>query len=119
MNERVELPEPIETYFAAVNAGRDAKAVVSTFEDGAVIKDAGREIRGTDAIERWVRHDIFDVHARLEIIRVTRDAGRTVVTTKIDGTFDKKGLPDPLIMDNVFELKGGKISSLEITFAAA
>jgi hypothetical protein len=46
---------------------------------------------------------------------VAQVGGRTLVTVKIDGTFDKTGLPDPLLMDHVFEIRDGKIASLEVT----
>lgn len=37
-----------------------------------------------------------------------------MVTCKIDGDYDKTGLPDPLFLDFKFRLRGDKIVRLEI-----
>jgi len=34
--------------------------------------------------------------------------GQTIVTVNIDGTFDRTGLPDPLLMDHCFTVVGAK-----------
>jgi hypothetical protein len=45
----------------------------------------------------------------LDVIEVAEGAGQTIVTVKIDGTFDRTGLPDPLLMDHCFTLAADKI----------
>src|SRR6266478_7000052 len=108
MTTKFTLPQPIEHYVRTVNAG-DADAFFALFADDAVVRDVNREIRGLDAIKKWARTDIFAVQARFEVTNVSEKDGRTIVTVKIDGTFDKKGLPDPLLMDHAFVISGGKI----------
>ena len=46
---KTKLPNAIETYIRAVNAG-DAATLQSTFADDAVVKDVDREFRGDPAI---------------------------------------------------------------------
>jgi len=45
-------------------------------------------------------------------MKVVEREGQTIVTVKIDGTFDRTGLPDPLVMDLCFTIAGGKIAAL-------
>jgi hypothetical protein len=115
---KTKLPPTVEKYIQAVNAG-DAEALQSTFARDAVVKDVDREIRGIDAIRRWASHDIFGVHASLEVRKVVERDGETTVTVKIDGTFPRKGLPDPLLMDHTFKIAGGEIATLIVRFTPA
>ena len=75
-----------------------------------------RELRGLDAITDWARTDIFGAHVHFDVLDVTERQGRTIVTVKIDGTFDRTGLPDPLVMNHEFKVAEGKITELRIGF---
>lgn len=115
---KTKLPPEVDKYIEAVNAG-DAQALQSSFARDAVVKDVEREIRGIEAITRWASHDILAVEARFEVRKVVERDGETTVTVKIDGTFDRKGLPDPLLMDHTFKIAGGKIAALIVRFTPA
>jgi hypothetical protein len=108
---QMKLPKPVETYVRTINA-RDAVAFQSSFAADAVVKDVGREIRGLAAIEEWARREIFGVNVTLEVMNAVERDGQIIVTVKIDGTFDRTGLPDPLLMDHCFTVAGDKIVSL-------
>jgi len=43
--------------------------------------------------------------------------GEIVVTVNCDGTFDKTGLPDPLLLDHHFTLAGDKIAAFRSRLA--
>jgi hypothetical protein len=116
MKKELELPRPIEEYLRTVNTD-DVEGFPSSFADDAVVQDLDRRIRGIGAIDAWARRDIFGVRARFDVVRVWENEGRTVLTVRIDGTFDRKGLPDPLLMDHTFAVAGGKITELTVTFA--
>ena len=116
MKKEIKLPRPVETYIRAVNA-RDADALQSIFSHDAVVKDVGREFRGIAAIKEWADHEIFAVNVRLDVMEVIERDGQTIVTVKIDGTFDRTGLPDPLLMDHCFTIAGGKIVALTCRLA--
>ena len=109
------LPEPVANYVRAVNAGA-TDAFRASFADDAVVVDVNRELRGLDAITAWAGADIFGAHVHFDVLNVTERQGRTIVTVKIDGTFDRTGLPDPLVMDHEFKLAEGKIAELRIGF---
>ncbi len=111
MKKEMQLPKPVETYIRAINA-HNADALQSSFTQDAVVKDVGREFRGTAAIKEWANREIFAVHVTLEVMDVTERDGQTIVTVKIDGTFDRTGLPDPLLMDHCFTVAGDKIAAL-------
>ena len=76
------------------------------------MNDAGREIRGIATIKEWVDHEIFAVNVTLDVVEGVERDGQTIVTVKIDGTFDRTGLPDPLVMEHCFTIAGDKIASL-------
>ena|ERR1041385_7670019 len=116
MEKKLKLPKPVETYIRAINA-RDPNAFQSSFAADAVVKDVGREIRGIAAIKEWADHEIFAVNVTLDVMDVVERDGQTIVTVKIDGTFDRTGLPDPLLMDHCFTIAGDKIASLTCRLA--
>jgi ketosteroid isomerase-like protein len=106
----------VETYVRAINA-RDADALLSSFAHDAVVRDVGREIRGLAAIKEWADHEMFAVNVTLEVKEVVERDGQTIVTVKIDGTFDRTGLPDSLVMDHCFTVAGDKIETLTCRLA--
>ena len=88
----------------------------ASFTDDAIVVDVNRELRGLDAITAWASTDIFGAHVHFDVLDVTERQGRTIVRVKIDGTFDRTGLPDPLVMNQEFKLAEGKIAELRIGF---
>lgn len=116
MKKETKLPNPVETYIRAINA-HDAEAFQSSFASDAVVKDVGREIRGIAAIKEWGEREIFAVNVTLEVMEIAERGGQTIVTVKVDGTFDRTGLPDPLVMDHCFTIAGDKIAALTCRLA--
>ena len=112
---KLNLPEPVANYVRAVNAGTTDGFRVSFAED-AVVVDVNRELSGLDAIWDWASADIFGAHVHFDVLNVTERQGRTIVRVKIDGTFDRTGLPDPLVMNHEFKVAEGKITELRIGF---
>ena len=115
-NKETRLPQPIATFIRAVNE-HDADAFLSCFSNDAVVTDVGREFRGAAAIKEWCDREIFDVNVTLDVIGVAERDGQTVVTVKVDGIFDKTGLPDPLLLNHHFTLNGGKIAAFSSRLA--
>jgi hypothetical protein len=52
----------------------------------------------------------------VDVLNGAERQGRTIVTLKVDGTFDRTGLPDPLVMNQEFKVADGKITELRIGF---
>ena len=113
--KELNLPGPIASYLRAVNTGAKEECPAS-FAGDAVVVDVNRELRGLDAITAWAAADIFAAHVHFDVLDVTERLGRTIVRVKIDGTFDRTGLPDPLVMNHEFTVAEGKIAELRIGF---
>ena len=111
----LSLPGPVAKYVRAVNAGAPDEFRAS-FANDAVVVDVNRELSGLDAITDWAGADIFGAHVHFDVLNVTELQGRTIVRLKIDGTFDRTGLPDPLVMNHEFKVGQGKITELRIGF---
>lgn len=110
------LPRTVSAYIRATNAG-DAAAFITCFTDGAVVDDAGREFRGIDSIRAWSEREIFAPRVTLQVLGVTDLEGETMVTTKVDGNFDRTGLPDPVVINHHFQLEADQISRLTCRLA--
>ena len=106
---------PIASYLKAVNSGAK-DTFPATFADDAVVVDVNRELRGLEAITAWAGTDIFGAHVHFDVLDVTDRPGRIIVRVQIDGTFDRTGLPDPLVMNHEFAVAEGKITTLRIGF---
>jgi DNA-binding MarR family transcriptional regulator len=65
----------------------------------------------------WSLTEIFDARVTLEGIDVADRDGETVISAKVDGNFDRTGLPDPLFLDHYITVEGDKIVGLTCRLA--
>jgi ketosteroid isomerase-like protein len=105
-----------DNYVRSINRG-DAAAYISLFAADAVVDDGGREFRGVDAIRKWSESDIFAVHVSLEVLDESQRDGDVVLTTRVDGDFDRTGLPDPVVIVHRLAVEGEKITRLTCRLA--
>lgn len=105
----------IADHFRAINAF-DLEAIVATFAEDAYVNDNRREIRGIDAIRRWVAKEMVGNKVTVEVREVIDHHGDTIVRGAYDGEYDKRDLPEELILTNYFSVRDGKIVSLAIIF---
>jgi ketosteroid isomerase-like protein len=108
-----QTPTVITAHINAVNAF-DTDAVMATFAPDALMHDNGREFRGTEAIRALVATEIVGAHVTMTVTETAFVSGVYVVRASYDGDFDKKGLPDPLILTNYVVLHDDLISALFI-----
>jgi uncharacterized protein (TIGR03067 family) len=111
-----DLSELATDFIRMVNEN-DPNGFVAMFEDDAIVDDAGRIIRGRDAIRQWAAHDIYAASVTLDALDVNEYECGITITAKIDGTFDRKGLPDPLVMTFDIALRCGEIARLTCRLA--
>jgi hypothetical protein len=78
------------------------------------VNDARREIKGIDAIRRWVTTEMVGDRVTMEPIEVIDHYGDTIVRSRYDGTYDKTNLPGELGMSDYFSVREGKIVSLTV-----
>ena len=107
------LPPVIAAYVKASNAA-DTAAFLGVFTDDALVNDVQREFWGKAAIGKWAEREIFGAKVTMEVVRAVDHYGDLIVTAKLDGDYDKTGLPDPLLLTFYFTLRGDKITKLII-----
>ena len=113
MTTVTQLSGVVAEHIRAVN-DFDTDAIVATFADDGYVNDARREIRGIDAIRRWVNKEMVGDSVTIEPVEVLDHYGDTIVRGRYDGTYDKTNLPGELIMSNYFSVRDGKIVSLVV-----
>jgi hypothetical protein len=105
----VQLPKGIDEYFAA-DRSSSADSVADCFTESAVVKDEGNAYAGREAIRRWKAESSRKYEYTVEPFSVVTEAGRTVVTSHLVGSFPGS----PVDLRYFFALEGDKIAELEI-----
>jgi hypothetical protein len=103
------LSKPIAAYIAGANA-HDPDACAACFSDDAVVRDENREWRGPAAIRAWKAEVSKKYRPTLEVVRLAKADGKTIVTGRVTGTFPGS----PIELRYAFTLDGEKIARLEI-----
>lgn len=114
-NAAATLPAVVAEHIDAVNAF-DAERIVATFAPDAYINDNRREIRGTDAIGKFVAKEFVGDHVTMKVREIIDHYGDIIVRAAYDGTYDKTNLPDELVMTSYFSIRDDKIVGLAIIF---
>ena len=110
------LSATVDAYINSVNT-QDRSAFLALFTDNAKVEDAGRSFQGRDAVRDWSHHDIFEPNVTVEVSEAVDQGDHQIVRTKVDGDFDRTGLPNPLFIDHRFEIVGGRIAHLACRLA--
>lgn len=108
-----ELPAVIAEFVHATNSG-DLHLLLETFVEDALVNDQLHDYWGRKAISVWAQRDVIAESLRLKIVGVVHHYGHTIVTAHVDGIFDKRGLPDPLVLAFYFSSQAEKIVQLII-----
>jgi hypothetical protein len=107
------LPPLLATYVEATNSF-DLEGLLATFVDDALVNDQLRDYWGKIAIREWAERDIVGEKLTLEVTDVIEHYGNFIVTAKVDGNFDKRGLPIPLVLAFYFTVNENRIVQLII-----
>ena len=91
------LPPLIAAFVEATNSF-DVERLMVTFADDALVNDQLRDYWGKVAIKDWAKRDIIGEKLTIAVMKVVRHYDNFIVTANIDGSFDKRGLPDPLVV---------------------
>ena len=111
-----QLPGPAAGYVRTTN-GKDPAGFIALLAEDAIVDDAGRIMRGREAIRAWAANDIFAANVTFDVLDATGDEDNATIKAKVDGTFDRTGLPDPLIMTFYIVALGGRITKLTCRLA--
>jgi SnoaL-like protein len=107
------LPPLIQAYVEATNRC-DLDGLVATFADDALVNDQLRDYWGKPAIRQWAELEIIGERLTMDVTKVVKHYRSVIVTANIDGDFDKRGLPDPLVLAFYFTAEDDRIVQLII-----
>jgi len=107
------LPAPVAAYIEATNAF-DLAALLATFADDALVNDQLQDYWGKGAIAEWAARDIIGARLTMYVVDVLEHHGHVVVTAHVDGGYEKRGLPCPLVLTFHFAPRGDQIVQLII-----
>lgn len=108
-----DVPQAVSAFVQSIN-GLDSSGVIDAFSDDAIVNDQFQNYDGKSAIKGWVSRDVIGDRLTIYITEVRQHYGCTIVTANVDGEYDKRGLPEPLILEFFFEVADGKIVLLII-----
>jgi ketosteroid isomerase-like protein len=114
-NATTALPTVVAEHLDAVNAF-DTDRIMATFAPDAYVNDNRREIRGAEAIRKFVAKEFVGDSVTMDVREVIDHYGDIIVRAKYDGTYDKANLPAELVMTSYFGVRDGKIISLTVIF---
>ena len=109
----IGLPPAVANHIHAINLC-DLTALLATFVDDALVNDQLTEYWGKEAIAAWAARDIIGERLTLKVVKAVRHYGHSIITAHAGGSFDKRGLPDPLILALYFSLYDNRIVQLII-----
>lgn len=107
----IKLPEPVSRYFAA-KGGLGVEDTLACFMDEATVWDNGEglELRGLDAIRRWLAGTVSGYDLKSEVISAEERGDEFVAGVVVSGNFPGS----PYKFENRFKLTGDKIAELVI-----
>ena len=108
-----DLPPVIARHLAACN-DHDIDAWMATFAPDALVNDIRREFDGAEAIRAFAAKEIFGDRVTFTPLQALDRHGDITVHARTDGTYDKTGLPDPLVLSLYFSIKDAQITQLII-----
>jgi hypothetical protein len=88
--------------------------LLELFADDALVNDQLHDHWGKVAIGTWAEREIIDQRLTMEVTEVVEHYGNYIVTANVDGEFDKRGLPDPLVLAFYFTPHRDRIVQLII-----
>lgn len=109
----ISLPPLVAEFVDATNSF-DLERLVNTFADDALVNDQLRDYWGKAAIRRWAEQDVIGERLTIGVTKVVKHHDNFVVTADVDGNFDKRGLPDPLVLAFYFAPRDDLIIQLII-----
>ena len=112
-NAPVALPPLVAAYVEATNSF-DLERLMTTFAEDALVNDQLRDYWGKPAIREWAERDIIGETLTMNVTEVIDHFGNFIVTANVDGNYDKRGLPDPLVLAFYFTAQSDLIVQLII-----
>jgi hypothetical protein len=112
-NAQAALPPLLAAYVEATNSF-DLERLLAIFADDALVNDQLRDYWGKPAIREWAERDIIGERLTMDVTNLVEHHGNFIVTATVDGNYDKRGLPDPLVLAFYFTPHSDQIVQLII-----
>jgi hypothetical protein len=112
-NASIVLHPPVGSFVEAMNSS-NLEPLLAAFAEDALVNDQLRDYCGKVAIREWAERDIIGERLTMTVTNVVKHYGNFLVTANIDGNFDKRGLPDPLVLTFYFNIYNDLIVQLII-----
>jgi hypothetical protein len=111
--ELVKMPPLVRAYVRATNLF-DLDAILELFVSDALVNDQLVDHWGKEAVAAWALRDVIGERLTLNVFAVLPHYGNSIVMAHADGLFDKRGLPNPLVLTLYFSICDEKIVQLII-----
>lgn len=108
-----DLPPPVAGFVRSTNAG-DLEGLMAVFAEDAMVNDDLQERWGKAAIRKWAEHEFIGERVSIFVVACIEHHPSVIVNAHVDGDFDQRGLPYPLILTFYFSIEGGRIVQLII-----
>ena len=108
-----DLPPAVAAFVQATNA-RDLEGMLAAFAEDAMVNDDLQERWGNAAIRNWAEHEFIGENVNIFVVKCIRHRWIAVVMAHVDGDFDQRGLPYPLVLTFYFSIDGEKVVQLII-----
>ena len=105
----IDLPAPIQLYFASEHSG-DLSGMEGCFAADAVVRDENRVFNGIDAIKAWRAEAAAKYDFTAEPVSAVVQDDKVVVKARVTGNFPGS----PVVLAHTFHIVGDRIASLEI-----
>ena len=112
-NAPAALPPLVAAYVEATNSF-DLERLMATFAEDALVNDQLRDYWGKPTIREWAKRDIIGERLTMNVTEVINHYGNFIVMANVDGNYDKRGLPDPLVLAFYFTAQSNLIVQLII-----
>jgi hypothetical protein len=112
-NAPVVLPPLPAAFVEAINSF-DVERLMATFAEDALVNDQLRDYWGKPAIREWAERDIIGERLTMKVTKLVNHYGNFIATADVDGDYDKRGLPDPLVLAFYFTAHNNLIVQLII-----
>lgn len=104
------MPEPVDRFISAVNAG-DTESFLAFFPQDGVVDDWGRRFVGHDAIKGWSDREFIGAEGRMTVTRIDVNGDEA----SVDADWRSNHFTGPSRF--VFTLRGDQIEQMRITEA--
>jgi ketosteroid isomerase-like protein len=108
-----DMPPPVAGFVRSTNAG-DLEGLIAVFSEEAMVNDDLQERWGKAAIRKWAEHEFIGEQVSIFVVTCIEHHRSVILNAHVDGDFDQRGLPYPLVLTFYFSIDGDRIIQLII-----